>query len=200
MSIHSYARNPLKRAVAEMLQESQHGKCAKCERETDLEIDHIDGNPTNWKITNLRLLCHGCNISERNRLNGLGSVKERERESADAALTWSNEEGRRSSKMVPRYRAVMYHPKTGMFKDEGSRMPIVKLSHNLPELCGGLGSSITYRRYIEDDIASGFLFRSENDGIEYVERTDKHYPLERLGMQAAKITATAQTVPTNPTQ
>jgi hypothetical protein len=32
-----------------------------------LEIDHIDGDPWNWQVINLRLLCKKCNLAERNR-------------------------------------------------------------------------------------------------------------------------------------
>ena len=34
---------------------------------SDLAIDHIDGNPRNNAYPNLHLLCHRCNIAERNR-------------------------------------------------------------------------------------------------------------------------------------
>ncbi len=41
------------------------GKCAKCnvtDNDRELVIDHIDGNPYNWREDNLRLLCRSCNV------------------------------------------------------------------------------------------------------------------------------------------
>lgn len=49
----------------ELLALRQGRKCAICatsESEHELVIDHIDGNPNNWLLTNLRLLCRKCNL------------------------------------------------------------------------------------------------------------------------------------------
>lgn len=66
-SLYRYARQPLKRSLAESLFQDQGGYCPLCREKKMLEIDHMDGNPLNWGYNNLRLLCHECNIAERNR-------------------------------------------------------------------------------------------------------------------------------------
>jgi hypothetical protein len=52
------------------LAERDGGKCITCgvsESEKSLEVDHIDGDPFNNALENLRLLCHGCNVREYHR-------------------------------------------------------------------------------------------------------------------------------------
>jgi hypothetical protein len=41
--------------------------CLLCPRTGDLTIDHLDSNPKNNHLSNLHILCRGCNTSERNR-------------------------------------------------------------------------------------------------------------------------------------
>ena len=68
MSLYRYARNPRKARIAQVLFARQQGRCQLCLCvDKPLEIDHIDGNPRNDAYPNLRLLCHRCNIAERNR-------------------------------------------------------------------------------------------------------------------------------------
>ena len=56
--------------------------CQRCKQPSDLlDIDHVDGNPTNDDPSNLRLLCRSCNTSGAiRRAQGLVSFLEREGE------------------------------------------------------------------------------------------------------------------------
>lgn len=42
--------------------------CKKSEREYQLEIDHINGDPNDWSLENIRFLCKSHNQSERRRM------------------------------------------------------------------------------------------------------------------------------------
>jgi hypothetical protein len=48
----------------------------------------------------------------------------------------------------------------------------------------GIGKSVTYRRYIEEDVAAGYFDEREVDGETKIERTFKEYPKEKLGIKA----------------
>lgn len=88
MSLYPYVRQPLKSSVAEGLFQVQGGACQLCKGKKILEIDHINGVPNDWRFSNLRLLCHSCNIAERNRLQRSGySEREKMEESSLADPT-----------------------------------------------------------------------------------------------------------------
>lgn len=42
--------------------------CKRSEQEYELEIDHINGDPNDWRPENLRFLCKSCNQKERRRM------------------------------------------------------------------------------------------------------------------------------------
>jgi len=67
-------------------------KCLECGGTPyTLDIDHIDGNPTNDSPSNLRLLCRSCNTSRHIRkAQGIVSFLEREGESASQGLPSSD--------------------------------------------------------------------------------------------------------------
>ena len=46
-----------------------------------------------------------------------------------------------------------------------------------------IGKSTTYLKYIDEDIASGYLDPNEVDGVVKLERTLKAYPMWKLGMK-----------------
>lgn len=60
--------NPtVRQLMYDALRHCYEGKCAICsvsEAEKELVIDHIDGNPLNWRFDNLRLLCKKHNATE----------------------------------------------------------------------------------------------------------------------------------------
>lgn len=62
-----------------------------------LDIDHIDGDPTNWNKDNLRLLCHRCNVILENQARVPPSDK-REREAREG------KPGTRVSRQVVSYK------------------------------------------------------------------------------------------------
>jgi hypothetical protein len=73
--IYPYSRNPYKRGIAATLLQADGDRCRLCGREKImLEIDHINGDPNDWRMPNLRLLCKNCNLAERNKR----STQERE--------------------------------------------------------------------------------------------------------------------------
>ena len=84
-----YARNPMKRALAEDIAQRDGLACLLCVKENrvretckwELELDHADGDPHNWRRENMRLLGKGHNLSERNRQRSLKRKKEREKAS-----------------------------------------------------------------------------------------------------------------------
>ena len=47
----------------------QHGKCAKCPKRVSpyAQYHHIDGNPSNWNLSNLQLVCLECHANETNK-------------------------------------------------------------------------------------------------------------------------------------
>ena len=170
MSLHPYDRNPLKRTLAEVLFQSQGGVCQLCKGEKVLEIDHMDGNPTNWALVNLRLLCHDCNISERNRLQH--SVKiEREKSPG------THPQGYEYSAGEPKKHDIMREEWDRWVRGKGrSKFPLFEalkegrweyrlaseLAYNAPAALGidrPLGSSKTYWVYVlEDASASANIF------------------------------------------
>ncbi len=68
--------------------------CGKKEKDVKLEIDHINGNPSNQDPKNLRLLCHSCNIknaihlNQKSRHKHHGVFVEREGEKLDATTKY----------------------------------------------------------------------------------------------------------------
>ncbi|MGA2665111.1 MAG: hypothetical protein ABSF83_09225 [Nitrososphaerales archaeon] len=150
------------------------------------DIHHIDENPEDNRLYNLALAHHGCNSSDFNQKkqhgiasSGHGGVREN---GGQRPAEWTTEEGRRSDKMTYCYRQFLYHPKTGLLRNGGQLFSIKWLAAMLPSELK-IGKSVTYRRYIDEDIAGGFLEPTVIDGTDKVERTTKPYPLELLEMR-----------------
>lgn len=193
MTLNKYDRNPQKRWIAEFLADRFSDACQLCRvREVLLEIDHIDNNPNNWDPKNLRLLCHPCNISERNRIAGQRSMQpvsvKTERASTSATAfapnkplppSWASREGDRGEKQRQKFNVWLYDQHTGLAYEEGVRFSPKGLAkaavHGVGLIDGKLGSSVTYDRYVEDDFAGG-LWRICPDDPLMIERTGKPFP------------------------
>lgn len=142
-----------------------------------VDIDHLvpKGELGRNFLPLMRLAHHNCNArrgkpkpssdQKRERENGLGE--------------WTSEEGRRSDKMTYRYRQRVYHPETGILRNPGQIFPRKWLADILPDECK-IGHSTTYYKYIDEDIAAGYLDQYEIDGETKIERTQKEYPPWKL--------------------
>ena len=165
-------------------------KCFFCGRaDVALIVEHMNNDEYDPNPENLHWACWPCN----QRKNPRGPIPEtallkdvrENRAHTQTRGEWQSEEGRRHDQMTYRYRNLMFHPHNGLMVNEGSRVGLVKLSKKLPDLVGK-GSSVTFRRYIEEDIEAGYFSVAEDDGVDYIERTDRAYPLERLGIAEAR--------------
>jgi hypothetical protein len=190
MSLYRYARNPNKRVIAEFILQRNGDKCSlagpamSCVR--PWEIDHIDGNPDNWSPENLRLLCHAHNISERNRIagqrsNDLVSVNTVREVESVIKPQWMSNEGLRHDYQRPKFNRWLYDPDVGLAHEEGARSHPKGLAkaavHGVGLIQGKLGSSVTYERYVDEDINGGFWLYCK-DGSDEIERTGKPFPFE----------------------
>jgi len=91
-----------------------------------LEIDHIDGNPNNWKPENLRLLCKNCNVSLGNKSRTrVPAEREREREIIDGK------------------------PATRIAKEDAN------YRQGSPEMKANLLFEVTFRRWLLGEINTG---------------------------------------------
>lgn len=166
--------------------------CYLCGQEKDekgsanLVVEHKDNDKDNPDPTNLGLAHPSCNIKKNPPKQGFPQVvplRESERKDGDGPRAeWSSEEGRRSDKMTYRYRQRLYHPNTGLFKNAGQIFPLNWLADVLPDELK-IGKSTTYRKYINEDIASEYLEAKTIDGEVKLERTLKAYPGWKLGME-----------------
>jgi hypothetical protein len=141
---------------------------------TELEFDHIDGNNRNNKRWNLRLSHHLCNVVAYHTKRPALSMPEREGETSSQSVAacagwcgsrpWSSREGEKHDVMRARWDAWINDLEHGPFKGQGG---IIRL-RNLAAMAVhalGLGSSNTYRRYVEEDCSGGPLEIFRNDGI-----------------------------------
>jgi len=63
-----------RRLAAEHLDQTYGHKCKLCPSTERLELDHVNGDPSDNRLTNFRWLCKSCNLAARrlNRTAGLG--------------------------------------------------------------------------------------------------------------------------------
>jgi hypothetical protein len=164
--------------VAKFLDERDGHKCIMCGKEERLIIDHYDNNPDNYDEANLHWLCWADNV-RKNLPQGL-SKKERE---PSAHANWGSKEGERHDKMRFLWDNLLYHPKTGLLATEGARVSKSKLPSKAIDFIG-YGSSKTTAWYQKEDLDNGYLAETKDeDGTPLVERTDKPFPLSKLGFK-----------------
>jgi hypothetical protein len=150
----------------------------------ELELDHIDENPRNNKRWNLRLGHHSCNQAhyQERRRYASSMLREREKENADpdaqamqssrsvsdvypgwSTTPWSAREGEKSDLMRARWDAWIGDFEHGPFRSVGGVIRAWTLARMAVRALG-IGSSITYRRYIEED-SFGPLEVYKDDGV-----------------------------------
>ncbi len=142
----------------------------------ELEFDHINSNRTNNQRWNLRLTHHACNASEywRGRLASpvQPPVCECENEGGQVGVfpvsgtPWSGREGEKHDVMRARWNAWVTDFERGPFRGPEGRMRVRDLAEMAPRALG-LGSSATYRRYINED-RFGPLEIVREDGVLFV--------------------------------
>ena len=174
---------PAREWVANFLDLRDGHKCFFCQRsDVYLIIEHMDNDETNYAPSNLHWSCWSCNQKKAKTSDRLLPKGVRENQASAQRNEWTSEEGRIHDLLTYRYRNLLFHPHNGMMVNEGARVGLLKLSKKLPDLVGK-GSSVTFRRYIEEDIEAGYFEVKSEDGVDYIERTNKLYPNERLGIQ-----------------
>jgi len=147
--------------MADLIFKAQAGLCQLCRREKRLEIDHIDNNPKNWAFENLRLLCHDCNIAERNRTQGY--VKTEREKAADTPTEYRYSAGEPKKHDIMREewdRWIRGRGRTSfplyesLKKGEWAWFPASDITEAAPWGLGverTLGSSESYWRFMKED-------------------------------------------------
>ena len=172
--------------------------CIKVGTFGEITVHHKDGNEGHNDPNNVAPACWDCHMKEgwmvRRRKKAEATELERENALRSLAVSQMNMdnaawEPKQSARMRFFYQNKLYHPKTGIAKDSGTVFGIKGLASQLKDMAG-FGESVTYRRYLDDDLNAGyfvFIAAEKNpDGIDKIERSDKPYPLERLGLKEAK--------------
>ena len=138
--------------------------CFSCKRlleSKDLQVHHKDGNISHNDIDNLDDACADCNYKE-GWLVRRRKVAEREQERVPSAQPSSTQtipisdtpassrELEKAEDMRPAWNAWVNDMERGPFAGEGAKIRAKDLSRMAVHALGG-GSSITYRRYIDED-------------------------------------------------
>lgn len=157
------------------------GQCYFCKAvgsvESDLQIHHLNYQISDNRIENLALAHQGCNTRDFNRLRvGQSSSSDPGgRESAimpgahrhtyeltapESEKSWTNREGAKHDLMRFRWNPWIRDLENGPFA-KSKELYVSKLAKKAPWALGqegsSLGSSVTYRRFIEEDIEGGIL-------------------------------------------
>jgi len=161
------------------------GRCCFCEKEgdvdTDLNLHHRDNIINHNELPNLALAHAPCNTRDFHRKPGVSdhaSKSERKGEQGSRGSgrgdagepEWSSKEGQKHDAMRPKWNNWVNDPVNGPFKEGGGvggRMRLRDLAglavHQLR-----MGSSVTYRRYIDED-RHGWFDVFLDQGIWWVE-------------------------------
>lgn len=146
-----------------------------------LQIHHTipRGMPGCNLIFYLRLCHSGCNANAGKPQHPPTIPNVSERCGRTGLKEWASAEGERASVMRPLWNLVIYAPDTGLLHEEGMRAHRKTISSNAPGAVGAkigratFGSSVTFDRYVTEDIGAGFL---KDIGDKMVERTNKAFP------------------------
>lgn len=166
--------------VKQILGERDGLKCAICgkpESVGNLELDHVNENPSNNHLENLRLAHHSCNSSLYNLkrasipLSGQ-HVREKISSVGSEGAVWSSREGEKHD--VMRVRWENWVPSV---LEAGGVMRARDLAERAPRALG-IGSSVTYRRYLNEDVAGGVFERYREDGVLWVRYLGGGKPVE----------------------
>lgn len=173
-------------------------KCALCNVEvqdifTELEFDHIDGNNRNNRRWNLRLAHHICNVTAYHSTKPALSMPEREGETGSQSVAagwcgsrpWSSREGEKHDVMRARWNAWLSDMEHGPFRGVGGTIRLRSLAAMAPSALR-LGSSNTYRRYIEEDCYGGPLEIFRDDGILWIRYRGLNRADERSGRASSE--------------
>ena len=157
-------------------------KCFICGTEQGLIIDHWDNDPTNYSPENLHWLCWPDNVKKNVKSAPKQGLLEREREPT-AHAHWSSKEGERHDTMRFLWDNLLYHPATGLLAHQGARISKSKLPSIAIDFIG-YGSSKTTAWYQKEDLDNGYLMETrDEDGTPMVERSEKLFPLSKLGIK-----------------
>ena len=144
--------------------------CKKCGKSNEGQtIDHINPNFSPLHSSNnLQILCFRCNSGKggiaRSPTQTNVRVREREKTEWTHEREYSAEEGEKHEVMRSRWNAFVESLGTGTTN-------LVKMLVNkAPSVCGDIGSSITYRRYLDEDIAKGLFEEFRDDGRLWVRK------------------------------
>jgi hypothetical protein len=74
VSVRKRVSHQARQIIAEHLDQTDGHKCSLCRATGRLELDHINGDPSDNRLTNFRWLCKSCNLAARrlSRTTGLG--------------------------------------------------------------------------------------------------------------------------------
>ena len=153
--------------------------------------DHIDNDWRNRDPSNLRLLCRSCN---RRNTSKVMSVREKNSlPSTHIDGIWSGKEGAKHEIMRSRWDKWVESLGTAFTLKESS------MTDKAPSACGKiakpfydiLGSSVTYRRYLNEDIAAGKLDRFQDAGVWWIVPIPTK-PIVEIAPEEKKETATTK--------
>jgi hypothetical protein len=203
-------RGNSKRIAKEYLAARDGRRCQLCkmmvqDTHRELELDHIDANHRNNRRWNLRLAHHSCNSAGyRFQRQPAPSVPEREKidsvrgefdgmphgEVSDlypgySSTPWSSREGEKHDVMRARWNTWIDDMTTGPFRAVGGMVRLRDLAEMAPRALG-MGSSQTYRRYINED-RFGPLQVFRDDGILFVRYRGRSDVLSSLSDHRSQI-------------
>lgn len=141
-----------------------------------LELHHYDETESHNEVLNTGPIHHNCNSSmngrkrediKRQLLEGsrLLDVRERDHTTPTDEKEYTSREGEKHDLMRVRWNAWIHDAINGPFRGQHSKIRITALSKMAVHALG-MGSSVTYRRYIEEDYY-GSIFDYEVDDAGY---------------------------------